>query len=147
MKQVVAATGRGGAARRLGGEWARAKARAGEGDFRWTAAYRGPPLPGSRLGARHPLPASGARVSNSRLRFGSAGGALLGFDRQHAVDHLAGKAEVVCGVAHLFELGALDVLRNLRVGGEEIDQRLAGRRRLSARVVDGIGAALARALR
>src|SRR5882762_9339195 len=73
----------------------------------------------------------------------AAASTARGLDRQHAVDHLAGEAQVIRRVAHLLELLAADVLGNLLVGGKEIDQRLAARRRLAADVVDEIVRALA----
>src|SRR5262249_28003677 len=66
-----------------------------------------------------------------------------GLDRQHAVDHLAGKAEIVRRIAQLLELLATDVPGNLLVGGKEVDQRLAARRGLAADIVDEVVRALA----
>src|SRR5215510_1211064 len=54
-----------------------------------------------------------------------AASAVRGLDREHAVDHLAGKAQVIRRVAHLLELPAADVPGDLLVGGKQVDQRLA----------------------
>src|SRR5262249_22019518 len=85
-----------------------------------------------------------APVTSARLPLSpkSTAASLL-FARQHAIDHLAGEAEIAGRVAHFLEVGAGEVLGDVRILGEEIDQRLAGRRDLAADVVDEVVRALA----
>ena len=63
--------------------------------------------------------------------------------RQHAVDHRAGLAEIIRRIAEFRERGAVEVLGDLRVLGEQIDQRPAGGDHFAADVVDQIMRVLA----
>src|SRR5262252_6622505 len=63
--------------------------------------------------------------------------------RQNAIDHFAGLAEIVRGIAELFESGAIEVLGNLGILGEQIDQRTAGGDHLAANIVDEVVSILA----
>ena len=62
---------------------------------------------------------------------------------QHAIDHLAGDAEIIGRVHHLLQLLAAGVLADLLVLGEQIDQRAAGLHHLAADVVDHVVRAVA----
>ena len=67
--------------------------------------------------------------------------------RQHPIDHDAGKAEIVGGIDHLFQLMPREMARHLGILRQQIDERRAGRRHLAADVVDEIMRALAAEMR
>jgi len=57
-------------------------------------------------------------------RFGQAfGGMHSAPGAKHPIDHHAGLSEVVGRIAHRIELRSRDVLVDLRVCGEDLDQR------------------------
>src|SRR5207249_3851598 len=64
------------------------------------------------------------------------------FAGEHPIDHLAGKAEIVCGVAYLAQLRAIEMARDLAIARQQLEERLAGGRNLAADVVDQIMGAL-----
>src|SRR5262245_54253667 len=93
------------------------------------------------------IPPRSLRSATEETEPQSISTATLLLRRQHPIDHLAGEAEIVGGIAHLLELLAADVPGNLLVGGKEVDQRLAACRRLAADVVDEVVRALAAEVR
>src|SRR5262249_6217813 len=58
--------------------------------------------------------------------------------RPHAIDHLTGLTEIICGVAKLRECGAIEMRGDLLVLREQIEQRTAGRDHLAADVVNEV---------
>src|SRR3954447_20751064 len=67
---------------------------------------------------------------------------LAAFARQHLVHHLAGEAEIACGIAHLVEFRARQMLGDFGILRQELDQRDAGGGDLAADVVDEVMRAL-----
>src|SRR5262245_55683755 len=69
------------------------------------------------------------------------------FARQHLVHHLAREPEIGGGVAHLLELRAREMPRDIGILRQQIDQRLPARRDLAANVVDEVVRPLAAEMR
>src|SRR5262249_61377231 len=72
----------------------------------------------------------------ANLRFSAA------FLHEHAVDHLTGQSEIVCGIADLAELRAVEMTGDFSIPRQQIEQGLAGCRNLAANVVDEVAGAL-----
>src|SRR5262249_46836154 len=60
------------------------------------------------------------------------------FARQHLVHHLAGEPEIGAGVAHLLELRAREMPRDIGILRQQIDQRLPARRDVAANVLNEV---------